>query len=60
MELSDPRVSFKGPGEISLELHLSLSADYGETGVSAELLDVDQTLALSRNPKAGWKICAIE
>ena len=60
MALSDPRVSFKDQGEVSVELHLNISADYGETGVSAELLDTDQTLALRRNPKAGWKICAIE
>jgi hypothetical protein len=60
MAISDPRLSFKGQGKLSLELHLSLNADYGETGVSAELLNTSQILALSRNPKAGWKICAIE
>jgi tetratricopeptide (TPR) repeat protein/predicted Ser/Thr protein kinase len=60
MALSDPRVSVKDRGEVSLELHLILNADYGETGVSAELLDANQTMTLRRSPKAGWKICAIE
>lgn len=60
MALSNLRLSFKGPGEASIEVHLCINADFAETGASAELLNAEQTLVLRRSPEAGWKICAIE
>ena len=60
MALESPKVSFKGPGEASIELHLSINADFAETGASAELLNARQKLMLRRSPEVGWKICAIE
>ena len=60
MALSNPKVSFKGPREASIELHLSINADFAETGASAELLNARQKLMLRRSPEVGWKICAIE
>lgn len=60
MVLSEPKLSHKGPGEVSVEFRLSIYADFAETGTSTELLNTDQTLKLRRNPKDGWRICEIE
>ena len=60
VDISNPRVSLRKPGEVSVKLHLSMSADFTETGVAAELLNADRKLTLRRYPEAGWKICAIE
>ena len=60
MALTNPKVSFKGPSEASIKLHLRINAEFAETGASAELLNAQQKLLLRRSPKAGWKICSIE
>jgi tetratricopeptide (TPR) repeat protein len=64
MALSEPKFSLEGPGEIAVELRLSIDADFAETGLSAELLNADRTLILRRSqetgPEATWKICEIK
>jgi hypothetical protein len=64
MALSEPKFSLEGPGEIAVELRLSIDADFAETGLPVELLNADRTLILRRSQETGleatWKICEIK
>jgi hypothetical protein len=60
LALSRPKLSLAASGTVSVSLHFNMSADFRETGSSAELLNTDRKLTLRREPGAGWKICAIE
>ena len=60
LALSRPKVSLAASGLVSVSLHFNMSADFRETGSSAELLNTDRKLTLRRDSGAAWKICAIE
>ncbi len=57
---SDIKIHGRTDNEVFVDLHLSISGFFAQTGGSITLLDSDQTLTLRKKSEDMWKICAME